>query len=175
MPEPIVMRLGMNIMPPEAISAVYFINHSHQQYQHCGLQNCIVLLTSLCTQTEILFLLIISDTQITVKGKQAISFSHNFLYFFQNKESRLERDTILRVNIGEVACDTNWVKLPQNREQEHTMLIFLLRCHVASLCFVLRRLNASGNSRPLMVILPQNPTETVLHTCLSTKILRTPT
>jgi hypothetical protein len=30
-PEPIIMESDMDIMPSEAISTVYFINHSYQQ------------------------------------------------------------------------------------------------------------------------------------------------
>jgi hypothetical protein len=69
MPEPIVMRLGIYNMPPEAISTVYLVNHSHEQYQHCSLTNCIVLLTRLRIHTEVFFLIFVSDTQIKMKGK----------------------------------------------------------------------------------------------------------
>jgi hypothetical protein len=35
------MKLGTSIMLSEAISTVYFIDHSHQQYQHCILSDSI--------------------------------------------------------------------------------------------------------------------------------------
>jgi hypothetical protein len=60
---------------------MYLINHFHQQYQHCSLTNSVVSLTSLCTHTKAFFLLVKSDTKITVKGKQAIT-SQNFLVSF---------------------------------------------------------------------------------------------
>jgi hypothetical protein len=36
----IVIKCHMCINPPEAISMVYFINPSHQFYQHCSHSNC---------------------------------------------------------------------------------------------------------------------------------------
>jgi hypothetical protein len=83
MPVVIFMKLGLWIMPPEAFSTVYSTNHSHQQYQHCSLPNSIALLTSLPILTTVFFLLFVSDTQIMVKGKQAISSFQNFLFHFQ--------------------------------------------------------------------------------------------
>jgi hypothetical protein len=44
---PIIIKLGMYIVPPEAISTSYFLNPSHKKYQHCIPSNCVVLLTSL--------------------------------------------------------------------------------------------------------------------------------
>jgi hypothetical protein len=52
-PEQIVMKLGMCIMSPEAISKAHFINQPHQQYQQSRLSNFVVFLNSLCTYTKV--------------------------------------------------------------------------------------------------------------------------
>jgi hypothetical protein len=72
MSERIVMMVGVNIMPPEAISVVYFINHSYQQYQHWILPKHIVrvLLTSLRLYVGVSFLFLVSYIQNTVHGMQ---------------------------------------------------------------------------------------------------------
>jgi hypothetical protein len=72
------MLLGMYIMPPEAISMAYFINHSNSNTNIAASQ--ILFYWPLRVQTEVFFLLAVSDTQITVKGKSAISSSQNFLF-----------------------------------------------------------------------------------------------
>jgi hypothetical protein len=69
MPGPIFTGFGMYIVLAKAISTVYCINHSHQYYQQCSLPNYIVLLASLLIHTKVLFLHIVSDTQITVEEK----------------------------------------------------------------------------------------------------------
>jgi hypothetical protein len=39
------MKLGTYIMPPEANSTAYFINPSHQQYQHCAASQIVEVIT----------------------------------------------------------------------------------------------------------------------------------
>jgi hypothetical protein len=63
MSEPILIKLGMYIMPSEGT------DHYNQQYEKYSLQNCIVLLMSLRKHNTIFFLLTVSDTKVRVKGK----------------------------------------------------------------------------------------------------------
>jgi hypothetical protein len=67
------------VMISEAISALYFINYSHQQY----LPNCIGYLNLLRLYT-LDFFLHISDNKITMKEKYATNFFQNFSFSIED-------------------------------------------------------------------------------------------
>jgi hypothetical protein len=97
---PNFMKPGMYIMPPEAISIVYFINPSCQQNQHCSLSNCIVLVTSLHIHIKVFT--DCSNTQTVVTGKWVISSSQNLLYTAEPLQQKMFKYIYVQIKIQHI-------------------------------------------------------------------------
>jgi hypothetical protein len=79
---PIVLRMDIYITPPEVISTMYFMNHTHQQYQHYSLPNCIVLLTSLRMRNTVFCF---PNQILKLQWNYEINSSKN-LFFFESAD-----------------------------------------------------------------------------------------
>jgi hypothetical protein len=90
MPEPIFMKLGVNIMAPELLSTAYFIHPSDQcacQYVHPPIVarqrfgKNVTAATNTQEQQKSYWTHRLLYEPCRIKGKQAISSSQNFLFF----------------------------------------------------------------------------------------------